>query len=144
MELAKSKIGVAGIFLGSGALLLALIHFWGGPFSPQPTLEATIAEKAASLRKAAVDALAGKEIDKTSNKRAWNIDRVIDLIIPIISVAAIILAVFSFIGREPKRVSGCAAVLGISAIAFQFIAMYAMALLVVLLIVAVLGSIGGG
>ncbi|MBL4670661.1 MAG: hypothetical protein JKX81_00265 [Arenicella sp.] len=43
---------------------------------------------------------------------------------------------------EPKRLVLGAAALGASAIAFQFIAMYSMALLVVLLVCAVLSSIG--
>ncbi|WP_223669569.1 hypothetical protein [Kangiella shandongensis] len=60
----KSKFGTIGIILGALALVLALVHFWSGPFSPQPTLETTIAEKAASIRNATVNALTGKEIEK--------------------------------------------------------------------------------
>lgn len=57
---------------------------------------------------------------------------------------AFIFAALSFALKEPNRVSGGAAVLGVSAIAFQFIAMYAMALLVVILIAVVLSSLGVG
>ena len=53
-----------------------------------------------------------------------------------------ILGVLAFAKHESTRVAGGAAALGVSAIAFQFIAMYAMALLVVLLISAALSSLG--
>lgn len=140
----KSTLGLIGITIGTIALLLALIHFWAGPFSPQPTLETTIAEKTASIRQAAIDAIKGKEVEKSYIKPKWNTDKIINISIPVISVLAILFGLFSFIKKEPGRVAGGAAALGISAIAFQFIAMYAMALLGVLLICAVLISLGAG
>lgn len=142
MNYSQSKLGFTGILLGSMALLLALTSFWAGPFSPQPSLESSIAETAASIRQATIDTLSGKEVQKTYRKKKWNLDKIIDVIIPTISAFAIILAVFSFINREPNRIAGSAAALGISAIVFQFIAMYAMALLVVIIIAAVLISLG--
>jgi len=144
VEFGKSKLGLIGIGVGAAALLLALISFWAGPFSPQPTLETTVAEKAASIRHAAIEALKGKEVKKSYTKSNWDTDKVIDVIIPVTSVLAILLGLFSFITKGPTHIAGGAAALGVSAIAFQFIAMYAMALLVVLLICAVLGSLGGG
>jgi len=57
MKQNKSVFGTVGIIVGSVALLLSLIHFWAGPFSPKPTIESVVAEKAASIRKAAIDAL---------------------------------------------------------------------------------------
>ena len=50
----RSTLGFTGIAIGSIALLLVLVHFYAGPFSPQPTIETTIAEKAVSIRDAAV------------------------------------------------------------------------------------------
>lgn len=142
MEFGKSKLGIFGIGIGAVALLLALINFWAGPFSPQPTFETTVAEKAASIRQATIDAFKGKEVKRFYVKPGCDTDKIIDVVIPVISVLAILLGLFSFITKEPIRIAGGAAALGISAIAFQFIAMYAMALLVVLLICAVLGSLG--
>ena len=144
MKLSKSKLGLIGILLGSIALMLSLVSFWSGPFSSQPTLETVVVEKATSLRQKAIDVLKGKKVQKTYIEPSWDIDKVISTVIPVLSVFAILFGLFSFIKKESNRVAGGAAVLGISAIAFQFIAMYAMAFLVVMLIVAVLGALGGG
>lgn len=144
MEQKQSKFGVFGIALGAIALLLALLHFWAGPFSPQPTLETVVAEKAASIRSAALDALKGKEPVKETFTVKWNIDKVTEVITALLGGLAVILAIVGFANKEPNRVAGGAAALGVSAIAFQFIAMYAMALLVVLLICAALSSLGVG
>ena len=144
MEQKQSKFGVFGIVLGAVALLLALLHFWAGPFSPQPTLETVVAEKAASIRSAALEALKGKEPVKETFSAKWNLDKVTEVVTALLGGLALILAVVGFANREPTRVAGGAAALGVSAIAFQFITMYAMALLVVLLICAALSSLGVG
>lgn len=136
------KYGRAGIIVGIFALLLSVVDFWAGPFSPQPTMETTIAEKAASLRQAAIDALKGKEVEKTYVKTTWNMDKIISVAIPVVGVVAILLGALSFIFHESTRAAGSAVAMGVSAIAFQFFAMYAMALLVVFLIYAVLSSVG--
>lgn len=142
MEKNKSIFGIIGIIIGSVALLLSLLHFWAGPFSPKPTLESVVAEKAASIRKAAIDALKGKEPVKKTFVSTWDADKVTDVITALLGGIAIILGIISFAKREQNRVAGGAAALGVSAIAFQFIAMYAMVLLVVLLICAVLSGFG--
>lgn len=134
----RSKFGMVGIAFGSIALMLALAHFWAGPFSPQPTIETAVAEKAASIWSATVDALAGKEPVQESTSTKWDADKITQVSIALLGGLALVLAVISLVQKEPLRVTGGAAVLGISAIAFQFIALYAMALLVVILVAAVL------
>ena len=61
MDKQSSVFGFTGIGLGAIALLLAVVHFWAGPFSPQPTLEQTVAEKAVSIKNATIAALKGEE-----------------------------------------------------------------------------------
>ena len=56
------KIGIVSLVLGACALLTALTHFWLGPLSPPPTLEQTVAEKAASVREAALAGLRGQPL----------------------------------------------------------------------------------
>jgi hypothetical protein len=141
-EESEMKCGIIGVVVGSIALLLALVHFWAGPFSPQQTIESSIGEKAASIRRATIDALKGKEPVKETYIAKWDADKVTQVITAVLGGLALILAVVAFIRHEPKRIVGGAAALGVSAIAFQFIAMYAMALLVVLLISAALSSMG--
>jgi len=143
MSQSSTKFGFIGIAVGGIALLLALVHFWAGPFSPQLTLETTVAEKAASIRNATIKALKGEEYKETY-KSNWDIDKVTNVSTAILGGLAFIFSIIAFAKQEPARASAGGAVLGVSAIAFQFIAMYAMALLVVLLIAAVLSSIGFG
>jgi len=139
--LTVAKYGRVGLIVGFLALLLSLVDFWAGPFSAQPSLESTVASKAASLRQATIDALKGNEVETTYVEPTWNADRVLSVAIPIISVIAIFLGVLSFVSREPSRVAGSSVAFGVSAIAFQFFAMYAMALLFVLIIAVVLSSV---
>lgn len=140
----NKKYGSAGILLGGVALLLALVHFWGGPFSPQPTLETFVSERAASLRQSALEGLKGQKSDASSAAISWDADRITQVVVAVLGGLAFILAVLSFTSHESKRMAGGAAVLGISALTFQFLAMYVMAVLVVILILGVLSSIGAG
>ena len=139
----RATLGFSGIAVGGAALLLALVHFWAGPFAPQPTLETTVAQKAAAIRQATISALQGRANQETV-KPNWNADRVTRVTTASLCGLALILSILSFALREPGRVSAGGAILGVSAVAFQFIAMYAMALLVVLLIAAVLSGFGFG
>lgn len=138
----KTHFGMYGIALGSAALLLALVHFWAGPFTPQPTLETTVAEKAAAIRTATINALKGEEVEKKYVSLDWDADTYARIATAVLGGLAMIFGVLGFAKHESIRAASGAAALGISAIAFQFIAMYAMALLVVLLICAVLASMG--
>lgn len=138
----NSQFGMFGIAVGGIALIFALVHFWAGPFAPQPTIETTVAEKAASIRAAAIGALKGEEPVKETFVREWDADTWADVATAVLGGVAMILGVLAFAKHESTRVAGGAAALGVSAIAFQFIAMYAMALLIVLLISAALSSLG--
>lgn len=140
----SSKFSFIGITLGSIALLLALVHFWAGPFSPQPTLEQVVAAKAVAIKKAAISALNGEELQTSVTQRRIDADTIISLSTAILGGLAIILGVYGFAVKEPLRVAGGAAALGGSAIAFQFVALAVGALIVAILVAAVLSQIGIG
>ncbi|MCH2191653.1 MAG: hypothetical protein MK188_12080 [Gammaproteobacteria bacterium] len=143
MNQTKNISGYFGITIGGIALMLSLVHFWAGPFAPQPTLETSIAEKAVAIKDATIKALKGEEYKKEQipNKK-WDLDRIIYVLTAVLGGLAVILAVVSFAKHEKRAVAGGAAALGISAIAFQFIAMFAMVLLFVLLLSSVISSLG--
>ena len=143
MSKISTRFGFIGIAVGGMALLLALVHFWAGPFSPQPTLETTVAKKAKSIKDATIKALKGQEYRETY-KANWDADKITDVSTAILGGLAFIISILAFAKQEPMRVATGGAALGVSAIAFQFIAMYAMTLLVVLLIAAVLLGLGSG
>lgn len=116
----KSTFGAIGMTLGAVAFLLAIVHFWGGPFAEQPPIERTIAEKAVAIKDATVAALKGEERAQPQEARSVDIDQIVWLSTALLGGLAIILAVVGFARHESVRVAGGAAVLGGSAIAFQF------------------------
>ncbi|MEO0367936.1 MAG: hypothetical protein AAF197_04015 [Pseudomonadota bacterium] len=143
MSKSKSNFGFWGIGFGGTALLLALVHFWAGPFSPTPTLETAIADKVVSIRDATVKALKGEEYREVA-KPKWDTDKITYVLTALLGGIALILSVLSFAKQENSRMAIGGAALGICAIAFQFIAMFAMALLFVILLAAVISSLGFG
>jgi len=144
MDKQSSVFSFTGIGLGAIALLLAVVHFWAGPFSPQPTLEQTVAEKAVSIKKATIAALKGEEPSAPIKRSSMDADQIIALATAVLGGLAIILGVFGFAKKEPLRVAGGAAVLGGSAIAFQFAVLALGAIVLAILIAAVLSQIGIG
>jgi len=145
MESEKSTISFFGIGVGALALMLALIHFWAGPFSPQPTLEQTIAEKAVSIRDATVAALKGETVEAQEPVGPkYDLDRILSIVTAALGGIAVVLAVIGIALKEPIRVAGGAAALGAGAIAFQFFAVALGLIALVILISAVLGSLGIG
>lgn len=141
MDKAKPKVGFIGIGVGAIALLLALTHFWAGPFAPRPTLEQTVAEKAVAIKQATVAALKGQEAT-TKKRRTLDADNVLEITTATLGGLAIILGVVSVARNEPFRVAGGAAVLGGIAIAFQFVAFALGAIIIAILIAVVLSQIG--
>lgn len=140
MTTEKSIFGNFGLAAGSLALLMALVHFWAQPLAPQPTLESSVAEKVSSIRTAALDAIKGKQPEKKSVLRNWDIDDVISAVTAALGGIAVVLGVLGFARSERNRVTGGAVMLGASAIAFQFLAWFAMVFLGVVLIIGILAS----
>ena len=136
----KIKFGVIGIAVGAVSLLMALVHFWAGPFSPQPTFETSIAETAVEIRDAAVRSLRG-EAPPPKKRAEWDLDRIIQTATAFLGGLAIVLAVIGLVKHEPKRQIAGAATLGVGAIAFQFLSWFALVLVGAILIAAVLQNL---
>ena len=142
MSESRSMIGFIGIGVGAIALLAAIIHFWAGPISPQPSVEKTVAEKAVAIKNATIAALKGEEVEETAPVRTIDIDQGLRIATSVLGGLAVILGVVSFARREPLRVGGGAAFLGGAAIAFQFAVIALGAIVMAILIAAVLSQIG--
>lgn len=138
----SSKLGYIGIGIGAIALMLALVHFWAGPFSPQPSLEQTVAEKAVAIKNATISALKGDKVDSPKKTIVWDTDRIITIVIPTLGGLAIIFGVLGFAKKESWRAAAGAAILGGFAVAFQFVTYAIGAIIVVILIAVVLSQIG--
>ena len=136
MAFKDAKLGYLGIIFGGTGLLLFLVHLWAGPFSPKPSLETYVNEKADSLRKAFLDGLKGKKTESEAVSPKWDADRVTELSVAVLGGIACLLAVLSFAAHEPWRVSGGAIALGGGAIAIQFLLIYVIGFLALLLILS--------
>jgi len=143
MSESKSNLSFIGIGLGSVALLLAIVHFWAGPFSPQPSLEQTVAAKAVSIKQATIAALKGQQAPPPQS-HSIDADQMVSIGTAVLGGLAIIFGVIGFAKKEPRRVAGGAAVLGGSAIAFQFAVVALGAIVIAILIAVVLSQIGIG
>ena len=142
MSEGKTALGWIGIALGSAALILALIHFYAGPFSPQPTLEQAVAEKAVAIKEATIAALKGEAVEAGQRKTHLDADRITEIAIALLAGLAIILAAIGFAKKESYRIAIGAAGLGAAAIAFQFLTIALGAIIFAILVAAVLGSLG--
>lgn len=142
--MAKNIFAMLGIVVGGIALILALVHFWAGSFVPQPSLQSVVAETAISIRQAAIDALRGKPVAQPVYSPQYDADKITHITTAVLGGIAFILAALSFSSHESKDAALSAAVLGISAIVFQFIGMYVAVVLMIILIIAVLSSLGFG
>ena len=142
MEKRGSPIGFFGIAVGAIALLMAIVHFWAGPFSPQPSLETTVAEKAVAIKNATVSALKGEKQDEKVLPSDIDLDQGLSILNGVLGGSAMILGVVGFARGEPLRVGASATVLGGSAVAFQFAVVAVAAIVGAILIGAVLSVIG--
>lgn len=143
MEEKKSTLSFIGIGLGAVALMLALVHFWAGPFTPQPSLEQTVAEKAVAIRDATVAALKGEAAPAPQQAPAgYDLDQLASIATAVLGGLAAILAVVGIALKEPMRVAGGAAALGVGALAFQFAVLALGVIALVVLVAVVLGGLG--
>ena len=142
----KSILGFTGIAIGATALMLALIHFWAGPFSPKPSLEEIVAEKAVSIRDATLAALKGEKVaaPPPQDSQRYDLDRIASVATSAMGGLAVILGVLGVALKEPIRVTGGAAILGVGAIAFQFTVVALGLLVLAILVSAVIGELDFG
>lgn len=142
MHSEASTAGWVGIALGAAALILALVHFYAGPFSPQPTLEDVVAEKAVAIKRATVAALKGENPPAREDARRLDADRLAHGAVAVMGGIAVVLAVIGFARKEAPRVAGGAVCLGVAAIAFQFLTVALGVIVLAILIASVVGALG--
>jgi hypothetical protein len=138
----KNTIGIIGTSFGLIALAIALFHFWAGPFDKHPSLEEVVADTAVGIKERVFSKIKGDKSVKMSPPKKYSIDDNVDIVTIACGFFAIMLSAISFIKREDKRASGTAVLLGVGAIAFQLFTVVLGTIVVVILVVAVLGSLG--
>ncbi len=137
----KPVSGGLGLALGAAALLVAVVHFWAGPFADQPAFEESVAEAAVSIKEATVAALKGEEREPVATPGSWDIDQWVTVGTAVLGCGAIILGVLGFVRHEPLRPAVGASALGASAVIFQFLAAVAMALIFAIVVAAVVSQL---
>ena len=137
-------LGWGHVAIGTGALALslAMLHVFGGPFTPQPSIGTTVGEIAGDMRAAALRALSG-EPQPAPVPRGWDIDRVLMLAAPLLGVVAIVLSMVAALRKERLRLAGYGATLGVGAIVFQLIWWIAALIAGVILLVAIIENVDG-
>ena len=135
-----STLGWLGFACGAAALLMAVAIFWAGPFAPQQTAGVSLGELAAETVKSAARNVAGLEQPAPAHVPR-DVDDYLQVATGVIGSLAVILGAAALVRHEARRPAIAAAALGGCAILFQFFVWYALALLGVLLIMALLNSL---
>ncbi len=133
-------MGWTGFLFGAIALLAAVAVFWAGPFAPQQTTGVSLGELAAETMKSAARNVAGLEQPEPAPVPR-DLDDYLQIAVGLIGGLAVVLGTAALARHEARRPAIGGTVLGGCAILFQFFAWYAMALLGVLVIMALLNSL---
>jgi len=137
----RSPFGWIGLALGGVALLIVMVHFWGGPFEAQPNIGQRIGETAADIRQSAARALRG-EPQPAPETQIWGIDRILQLSGPVLGAIAIFLGVVSLARREDRRVIAGSIGLGATAIGFQVFTWVVLLIAGVILLFGIMANLG--
>ncbi|MBK5968794.1 MULTISPECIES: hypothetical protein [Thiorhodovibrio] len=135
-------ISLIGVVFGLLALGSALLHFWLGPLEPTPPLDEVVAEQAVKIKARVVAKLTGEALQEKPEPRTRSLDAWIDVLTVSFGFVAIACGVIAFIRREDRRATASAVLLGVGAIGFQFLALALGVIVLVILIAAVLSSLG--
>ncbi|MBJ3762198.1 hypothetical protein ILP92_05505 [Maribius pontilimi] len=135
------RIGYLAVGTGALALILAMVHIFGGPFTPQQPVGVSIGEIAGDIRASAWRALTGAP-QPEPEPRGWDIDRILLLAAPVTGAVAIVLSVVSLILRDPPRLGAYGTMMGLSAIVFQFVWWIVVLIAAVLLLVSIIENMG--
>ncbi|OKP26245.1 hypothetical protein [Serratia fonticola] len=143
--LKQNIFGWSGIALGGLALLLAMVHFYAGPFAPQQTLESLVAGKAVAIKESLLASLAGHQIPEKVSRPHYDVDRILKIVTAVLAVGAVVLGAIARACKENPRAVSAAVMLGIGTLAFQ-IAMFAfgvvMAIFLIFLVLSLIFGVG--
>jgi hypothetical protein len=120
----NSLISALGIGLGATALLLAVIHFWAGPFSVEPAFQQTVSDKVIALKESVLATINGEQVLKPEASDNSDVDKTLEIITAILAGLAIILGVIGYASKEAIQVSTGAIFLGVGVITFKMLVLY--------------------
>jgi anti-sigma-K factor RskA len=133
--------GLLATAFGAVALVLAIVHFWAGPFEPQKTIERTVAETAVKIAREVRNVARNKPA--ITQPRTWNLDDLLKIAAVALAAAAIVAAVVGFVRREDHRPVIAGIGLGGGAIAFQFVTWVVLVIAGLVLLWIIISNLGG-
>ena len=143
-ESKKNTCSVIGMVIGMVALGVAVFHFFLGPIEEPPPLEEYVADKAAAIKDNLMSRMKGEELKEVQvEKSSLSPDEIVTGSSAGAGFIALILAALGFVRREDRRMNCMALAFGGGAVAFQFLIMALCTVLVIFLIGAALGTLGG-
>lgn len=135
--------GWIGIAAGGTALLLLVVHFYAGPFSPPPTLESLIAGKALAIKESLLASVLGSKIPDTVTQSHYDLDRIAIIAVAVLAASAVILGAIGEVCKGNRQAASVAIMLGAGTLYFQFAFLTLGVIAVILLIAVVLSFISG-
>ena len=129
MEKNRPVLCTIGVVFEGLAFVLADVHFYAGPFPPQPAFEQVVAKK-----DAAQAALKGEEPSPSAKHSNFDAERITQIAVAVPGAIAIVFGAVGLLKGESLRGVTGAAVLGVLAIGFQFIPVALGAILFVILV----------
>ncbi|MGC3937893.1 hypothetical protein ACOTTU_08795 [Roseobacter sp. EG26] len=135
-----APFALTAIILAALGMAIALIHTFAGPFAPTQSIEVSIGEMAAGIREAAQRAMLGQE-QPAPTVRAWDIDRILQVVAPAAGVFAIVLAFVGMLRREPTRLVLFGVAFGAMAVMVQVVLFVALLIAGVILLCHILTNL---
>ncbi|MEM9782140.1 MAG: hypothetical protein AAF899_06660 [Pseudomonadota bacterium] len=132
---------IGAMAAGSVALMLALIHFWMGPLSPEPAVADTIADTAVAIRDSMQRALSGAEARPPASS-GFDAEIVMNLATSMLGGLAIVMGAIGIACGAPARIAGTGLALGASAVVFQFVAWIALLIVGAIVLAAIINNLG--
>lgn len=75
--LSQNKFSSLGMLLGALALILGIVHFSLGPFSPKPSLQTVVAGQVSAVKKGLIAGITGKQATAETDKKTVDIDKLV-------------------------------------------------------------------
>src|SRR5262245_54832097 len=139
------RFALVGVVVGALAFGISIVHFFFGPIVSPPPLEEVVADKAAEVRSRVIAKLKGDEAPPPEPESSrFNADNVVMGGAAVSGFVALMLGVVGFVRREDLRMTGSAAALGATAIAFQFALVALGAIVLAILIAGALIALANG
>lgn len=138
----SAAFGWSGFLVSALALVAAVTVFWAGPFAPQQSTGVALGDLAAEIGQAAKRRISGAP-QPAPEPVSRDIDDMLQVAVGVLAALGVILGLAGIARGERRRVGSCAVALGAGAIGLQFLFWWAMALLGVLLVWAVLDNLEG-